>query len=189
MAPPISKRSIFRDRALQKYTQGREKSVLPRIVAPPVFVLCWILLMVLMAAGLVAWQGQIPLYISGSGVILTNAILPSQGSDEALAVVILPASEFGHIHSGLSVQIHIGQSGPELTHTVDYVNPGILSPSEVRQRYALDATDPALVIITRLGPEISRRLYAGSAVQAQVLVGTQRLLSLFPLFSDLLKDA
>jgi hypothetical protein len=59
----------------------------------------------------------------------------------------------------------------------------------VRQRYALDATDPALVIITRLGPEISRRLYAGSAVQAQVLVETQRLLSLFPLFSDLLKDA
>jgi hypothetical protein len=170
MAPPVSKRSIFRDRALQKYTQGREKNVLPRIVAPPVFVLCWILLMVLMAAGLVAWQGQIPLYISGSGVILTNTILPSQGSDEALAVVILPASEFGHIHSGLSVQIHIGQSGPELTRTVDYVN-------------------PALVIITRLGPEISRRLYAGSAVQAQVLVETQRLLSLFPLFSDLLKDA
>src|SRR6266568_3925963 len=168
MAPAVPKRSIFRARALQKYIQGREKSVLPRIVAPPVFAFCWLLLVVLMGAGLIAWLGQIPLYISGSGVILTKNILPSRENDEAMAIAILPATSVGRIHSGLSVQIHIGQIGPELTRSVNYVSPGILSPSEVRQRYGLVATDPALVIVTRLGPDISRQLYAGSAVQVQV---------------------
>jgi hypothetical protein len=172
MAPVIPKRSIFRARALQKYIRGREKSILPRIVAPPVFVFCWLLLALLILAGLVAWLGQIPSNTSGSGVILTNNALPS-----------------GRVHTGLPVLIHIGNAGPDITRSVDYINPAVLSPGEVRRRYGLDTADPALVIVTRLGPDISRRLYAGSNVQVQVRVGSQRLLSLFPLLSDMLKDA
>lgn len=189
MARAETKRTIFRDRALQKYIQGRDKSVLPRIVAPPVFVFCWLLLMVLMVAGLVAWLGKIPLYMAGSGVILTNNVLPARTSDEAMAVFALPTSKVGLVHPGLSVQVHIGENGPEITRSIDYVSPTILSPSEIHQQYGLAASDPALIIVTRLGPGISRQVYAGSVVQVQVLVGSQRLLSLFPVLNSLLKDA
>jgi hypothetical protein len=189
MVPTVPKRSIFRDRALQKYIQGREKSVLPRIIAPPVFAFCWSLLVLLIVTGLVAWLGRIPLYISGSGVVLTKNMVLSHNSDEAMAVIMLPASEVGHIHVGFPVQVHIGQAGPDVTGSVDYVNPLILSPDEVRQRYGLNTADPALIIVTQLGSDVSRRLYAGSEVQVQVYIGSQRLLSLFPLVSDLLKDA
>src|SRR6266700_3808067 len=188
MAPAVPKRSIFRARALQKYIQSREKSVLPRIVAPPVFAFCWLLLVILMVAGLVAWLGQILSYTSGSGVVLMNNTFPPRGSGEAVAVAILPASEVGRVHMGLSVQVHIGHAGPDVTRSIDYVNSTILSPGEVRQLYGLDTADPALVIITRLGPDISRRLYAISAVQVQVRVRLQRLLSIFPLLSDMSKD-
>jgi hypothetical protein len=47
------KRVIFRPEALQRYMQGREKTVLPRYVAPPVFALMWALLGLLLITGLI----------------------------------------------------------------------------------------------------------------------------------------
>jgi hypothetical protein len=189
MATAAPKRSIFRGKALQKYVQNQEKTVLPRIVAPPVFLFCWILLIILIAAGLVAWWGQVPFYVTGPGVILDGSVLPGQGNDEAVAVVVLPASVSGNIRVGLSTQVHIGQAGPQLTCTVDAVNANILSPSQIHQQYGLTVTDPSEVISIKLGSGIPRHTYAGSPVQAQIHIGSQRLLSFFPLFHDLLKEA
>jgi hypothetical protein len=49
-------RSIFRVDAVRRYAQGREVAVLPRFVSPPTWICLWILLGLLMAGGLVAWQ-------------------------------------------------------------------------------------------------------------------------------------
>ena len=64
------KASIFRQKAIQKYRESREKTVLPRFIAPPVFFLFWILLMLFFGAGLLVWFGQVPAYVTGSGVVL-----------------------------------------------------------------------------------------------------------------------
>jgi hypothetical protein len=186
MATATSKRSIFRNKALQKYAQGREKSVLPRLVAPPVFALFWIILAALTGAGVVAWLGQVPLYASGSGFVLSQGIAIARGDDEAVAVILLPASYSGQLRTGATVRLQIGTAGPSLTRTVDTIDPHILSPSAVRQCYGIGVLEPSFTATVRLGPALPSHLYAGSMVQAQVQVGSRRLLSLFPLFSTLL---
>ncbi|MGZ3630490.1 MAG: hypothetical protein ACXVDN_22895 [Ktedonobacteraceae bacterium] len=187
MATGAPKGSIFRSKTVQKYTQNREKSVLPRVVTPPVFVLCWIILGLLTAAGITAWSGQVPLYVAGSGVILNQSTSTNQ-SNGATAAIVLPASDVSNVRVGLPIQVHIGQSGPSLNRAVDSIGQNLLSPSQIQQKYGLGVAEPSLVVTVGLGAAIPESLYAGSLVQAQVQIGSQSLLSLFPVFNNLLKD-
>jgi hypothetical protein len=180
------KRTIFRDKALQQYEQSRNKTVLPRYVSPPVFVFLWVLLALLAIAGVAAWLGQVPTYVAASGVVLEPGSTTQQGSDEAVAVVFVPATPSLKLRPGLPIQLQIGSTGPQLTTTIATVAPGVVSPSEARAQYALGGvaaaviTQPSVAVTARLGPGISAQMYAGSIVSAQVQVGTQSVLSLLP---------
>ncbi len=184
-APP-PKLPIFRSKTLQNYMQNREKSVLPRIVAPPVFALSWIVLMLLIAAGIAVWLGQVPSYVTGSGIILDTSSIARQG-DGAIAAILLPANAISYIRPGLPVQIQVGQSGPQLQRNIDGVSQKLLSPGAVRQKYGFDVTDPSLVATVALGSTVSGQLYVGSPIRAQILIGSQSLLTLFPGVNGLLK--
>jgi hypothetical protein len=181
-----SKLPIFRSKTVQNYMRNREKSVLPRIVAPPVFVLSWIVLIVLIVAGIAVWSGQVPSYIAGAGIILDANSMASQDGG-ATAAILLPASASSYIRPGLPIQLQIGQSGPQLHRTIDAVNQNLLSPGEIRQRYGFTIADPSLVVIVGLGSAVSERLYSGSPIQAQIQIGSQSLLVLFPVVNSLLK--
>ncbi len=187
MATTNPKRSIFRSKTVQKYTQNREKSVLPRVVAPPVFAICWIILTLLVVAGIVAWMGKVPLYITGAGVVLARGASSSQ-DDEISAIIPLPISAASHLQKGLLVQVQVGQAGPLLTRTINDISSTVLSPDEVQQKYSLRVSDPSILLIVKLGTTISMGIYAGSPVQVQVQTGSQSLLALFPVFNTLLKD-
>jgi len=189
MATATPNRSIFRGQALQKYRQNQEKSVLPRFIAPSAFLFFWMLLIILMSAGIISWLGQIPLYVTGSGVVLDKTPLPHQSSDDATAVILLTAIDAAHVHAGLSSQVQIGSTGLQLTRVVSAVSPAILSPNEAHKLYGITMTDPALVISLSLGPTISRKIYAGSPVHVQIQIGSRRLISLFPFFSSLQNEA
>ena len=177
---------IFRSKTLQKYMQNREKSVLPRIIAPPVFAFCWIVLTLLIAAGIVTWLGQVPSYITGSGVILNTDSVAHQRNG-ATAIILLPASDISSIRPGLPVQIQVGQAGPQLHRTISSINQNLLSPGTVHQQYGFEVTDPSLVATVQLGSLISGDLYSGSPIQAQIQIGTYSLLVLFPGVHSLLK--
>lgn len=184
MPTPASKNSIFRSKSVQKYLQNREKSILPRIVAPPVFILCWIILTLLIAAGIVIWMGQVPLYVTGQGIILNQQASAHQG-DEATAAVLLPASDISHLRIGLPVKLQIGQTGPLLNRTIDAIGQDLLSPSEIRQQYGFSVIEPSFLVTVGLGSTVPGGLYAGSLVQAQIQIGSQSLLSLFPVLNSL----
>ena len=181
-----SKRTIFRHKALQQYEQSRNKTVLPCYVSPPIFVCLWILLGLLIIAGVAAWLGQVPTYVAGSGVVLDPGSTTQQGGNEGVAVVFVPATPSLTLRPGLPVQLQIGSTGPQLTTTIATVEPGIVSPNEARDRYALGGvasaviTQPSVVVTARLGPSIPAQVYAGSIVSAQVQVGTRSVLSLLP---------
>src|SRR5436305_1225495 len=98
MATATPNRSIFRGQALQKYRQNQEKSVLPHLITPPTFLLFWIILVILMSAGIISWLGQIPLYVTGSGVVLDKTSLSHLSSDTATAVILLTASDASRVH-------------------------------------------------------------------------------------------
>lgn len=190
----MTRRSIFRESAMKHYMQQREKEILPRVVSPPVFVFLWILLGFLTMAGLLAWWGEVPTYVSGSGAILVEKSPSTPGNSEAVAVIFLPASSAAQLRTGLPIQLQIGSTESRFTRTIEKVEPGILSPGEARTRYALAGsisqvlTQPSVAVIVRLGSTISARTYAGSFVSAQVQVGSRRVLSLLPGFDRLIGD-
>jgi hypothetical protein len=184
MATTATKRSIFRSQTIQTYIQNREKCVLPRIVAPPVFALCWIVLTLLIVAGITIWYGKIPLYITGSGIIPASPAL-DQNYTETTAIIVFPLRDVTYLQAGLPIQIQLGQTGPALDCRIAAVSPHPLSPDQIQQQYRLEVAGPSIVVTVNLGPAVPARLYAGSHVQAQFQIGAQSLLSLFPVLNSL----
>jgi len=179
---------------MQHYTQSREKDILPRFVAPPVFIFLWILLGLLFIATVLAWLEQVPTYVTGSGVVLDQGIGAQNGGNEAVAVVFLPATTSLKVTAGQPIQVQVGSPGPQLSGTIATVKPGVLSPSQARQQYGLTGglaqviTQPSVAVTVQLGPGFSTQAYAGSIVNAQVQVGTRRVLSLLPWIGQLIGE-
>jgi hypothetical protein len=182
--------TFFREKAIQKYVQSREKTVLPHLVSPPTFALLWVLLATMLAAGILSWLGQTPLYVTASGLMLDKSATAAAGKEEAVALILLPATERPQVHAGMPVQVQIGSAALVVAGTIDTVEPGLLSPSQVQQRYTLVVPDPEVVATIRLEPSrlsplfagspVLIRSLAGSPVHAQIQVGETRLLALLP---------
>ena len=182
----MTKRSIFRRQALEHYVQSREKTILPRLARPPVFLLLWILLSLAALAMTVAWFGRVPVYISGSGIVIEHTTMQNRQSvNTPTALVFVPTAP-AHalpLHAGTPVLLQIGTHGQSFTTTVDEVEPAILSPDEIQRRYAPGSrissmiTGPSIVVSLKLGPAFASQGYAGSLVNAQVQVGSTSVLS------------
>jgi len=183
----VSKRNIFRGKALQHYAASRQKEVLPRLISPPVFVFLWLLLALLLFASLAAWLTRVPTYVVTTGVVLDQGIIQGQqANDQATAIVFVPVSHALQVYIGQPILLQIGATGTQLHYKVERVVPGILSPNEARRRYGLDnatsptITGPSIVLTISLGPAFPAQQYAGSPVSAQLQIGSQRVLSLLP---------
>src|SRR5258708_29757281 len=100
-----SKDSIFRKEAVEKYLQNREKTILPRFVAPPVFLFCWCLLAIFLCIGLLTWFGEVPVYVAGEGVVLNAALPSSWDSTGARALIFVPYISSLHLHTGHRVPL------------------------------------------------------------------------------------
>jgi hypothetical protein len=178
---------LFRRQALEHYVQSRERTILPRVASPPVFLLMWILLGLATLALVVAWLGQVPVYMSGSGIVIEQTSLHNrQTGTSALAVIFVPVAPGHpvHLHTGSPVVLQIGMHGQTVTTSVDVVEPAILSPGEIRQRYTAESkvpslvTGPSMIVSVTLGPAFASPVYAGSLVIAQLQVGSTSVLSL-----------
>lgn len=182
-----SKGAIFRKEAIEKYSQGRDKNVLPQFVLPPVFVFLWCLLALFVSAGITAWLGQVPVYASGVGIVLNNPDSSGSTSGEMTAVIFIPYTPSLHLQVGQPVNMQIGQADPQKISTaIGAVDSQILSPSDVRNQFKVIVTDPSVVATVAVESRLS--LYSGSLVQAQIEVGSHRLLSLFPGLGAFVKD-
>jgi len=173
---------------MEHYLQSREKTILPLFVAPPVFAFYWLLLGIFLLSGLIAWFGQVPLYASGSGLISAQSTSANQDNAQAIALIFLPADSSARPQPGWQALVQIGLTGPQLNGTVDTIQPGVLSPSEVQKQYAFKVFTSVIVVSVKLGVQATSNLGAGSPVSAQIQVGSQRLLALFPVLNALLKD-
>src|SRR5579883_3174704 len=76
----VPRNPIFRDNAVKHYMQSRDKDTLPRFVPLPIALFLWVLLGLLLTAGVLAWYEQIPSYVSGHGVVLNSSYVPSSAS-------------------------------------------------------------------------------------------------------------
>ncbi|HXZ05647.1 MAG TPA: hypothetical protein VEH81_12500, partial [Ktedonobacteraceae bacterium] len=109
----VSKRNIFRGKALEQYAASRQRDVLPRLVSPPVFVFFWILLGLLIVGGTLLWLTRVPMYVSGSGVVLDQGLMQgNQANGVAVAVIFLPANrQEMHVQPGQLILLHLGSGG------------------------------------------------------------------------------
>jgi hypothetical protein len=179
-----SRRRIFRESAMKHYVQQREQDLLPSTVSVPFFAIAWILLVLFLLVGLLAWSAELPTVVTTAGIVTqTTGQQSSSLSANAQALVFFPASNAPLLHAGQPIQIQIGTTGPHLNSTITQVEPGIISPTDARSRYGLDTgaaqvlTEPSVVVIVNLDPTISVRTYAGTTIHAQVQVGSHSLLS------------
>jgi hypothetical protein len=164
------------------YKRNMEKDVLPRLISTPIIVCLWLLLLVLLAAGFFTWYAQVPTYVSGSGIILTRGDILQNEYGNIVGVVFLPANQSAQIRRGQPVDIQVGSEGMHVQSTIAQVEPGIMSPEAVRQRYQLGAvgadlvTQPSVVAIIKLA--LPDTTYAGSLLTARIQTGSQRLFAL-----------
>lgn len=99
-------RSIFRDKAIRNYMEGRKASVLPRLASPRNLNLLWALLCLFVAAGVGgAYFGKMPVYTFGSDGT------PERGGDGAHrnveVVVSLPEHDPGlRVGQKLTLKAH-----------------------------------------------------------------------------------
>lgn len=181
-----SKSPLFRQQALDYYIRSQEKSILPRIARPPVFLLLWLLLALAVTAILLVWLGQVPIYVSGPGMVVEpTATQPQQSPPTAIALVFFPVTpgQSLPIHAGDPVRLQIGTQEPPLITKVAQVGLGILSPLEIEQRYAPGSaitariTGPSLIVTIHLSSTFASQTYAGSTLTAQIQIGTTSILS------------
>ncbi|MBO3462200.1 hypothetical protein G7B40_006075 [Aetokthonos hydrillicola Thurmond2011] len=192
-----SRRSIFRDDAVRRYVESREKSVLPRLVSPRMFIYLWFLLGLLLISSIVAWFSKVPVYASGSAVVVRwkskkntsgNIVVAAFFPPQYLPKLQTAQKLFLHF-DGMSVN---GASRGEnrLERSVIFVKPEISSPDVVHKQFALDSgaaqniTQPVAAVVAQLEPistGLTGSTYLGSVGRADVEVGKARAVSLLPL--------
>lgn len=190
------KRPIFRPEAIRRYAQARERSVRPRLIRPRSIVILWLLLVLTVAGGTIIWAGRIPVYASGTGVVVAQRGDSADGTVQAVVVIFLPPDAVSQLAPKQPVLFHLNAAQPIGTGKLVTVEPDVLGPDEARQRFllrggsALAITGPAAVAVARLDvpvPAGATTDYSGSIGVTQVRVGTQRIAALLPVIGRFLE--
>lgn len=176
---PVDQRSLFRAHALHHYRLRRQQDVLPRLSAPPSLALLWIVLVLCLLGGLLAWNVRLPLSVPAAGVLISP-----QPTGQLQALLFVPGSQRETLRPGQAVQLDLGMTGPHLHLAITSLSPRVLSPLQIRAQYHLDSTlglavrQPALVVVVLLSAGGTLAQYAGSLVSAQIQTGSRSVLSL-----------
>src|SRR4051794_27565116 len=108
----FSKRSIFRESAIQKYLKRQEQGVLLRVISPPAFLLLWIVLVFFLGAIGLTWLVEIPVSLTGQGIITEQN---DQGGSKIVAALFFSPNLLGQLHRGQPVNLQIGSTANNLT--------------------------------------------------------------------------
>lgn len=185
-----TKRSIFRDDAVQRYIQGREKAVLPHFVSPRTFLYLWSLMGLLVPGAFTAWCARVPVYASGAAVVVAGRSAPYHIRAGLVLLAFLPAEDLTRLRVGQRLFAAPAPAGGRLSGSVMAIEPKIVSPAMARTRFTLHAgaawavSQPSAVVLARLTPLSSGlppSAYAGGIYDVDVEVGARRVLSLLPL--------
>lgn len=181
-----TKQSIFRDKAIKHYSQGRKKDILPNFSSIPVAIFAWALLASLLVTGLVASLGQVPIFLAGSGIVLSNGSASSSAHTSSMgsALAFFRPDQLAKLRTGQTVQVQVESSGAQIAGTVAQVLPAPTNLATALAHYGLNvgngsslSSQQMAVALIKLVKGTPASLYAGSAVGVQVGVGTQSLFS------------
>lgn len=184
-------RRIFRESALNRYTERMEKIELPRYATAPWAALGWLGVLLLLTVTGLLLTVQLPESVTGTGIVVDGAAV-SEADDpdthDAMVAVFLPAEYASRVSAGQPVELTLPAltpgSGEAVATRVRAVAPELLSPAQARARFGLDAATGAQlngpVAVAVLDVALPGGLWLGSVGEAQIELGSRSVLSLLP---------
>jgi hypothetical protein len=183
-------KSIFRERAIEKYMRRREIHVILRLVSPPMFLFLWGLLLLAVCGGAVVWSIQVPILVQGKGMVIQQPQKATPGQQQTIVLLLLPPDQQTHLKAGQSVVITIAGTTTSFTSTIEKVQAGVMSPNDIRTQFNVPAplsqtvSGPSVVAIAPVQPASLGHTYLGSECESQVKIGSQSALSFVPMVND-----
>src|SRR5579885_2489792 len=162
-------RSIFRQRAIAKYVQRQERQVMLRQISPPVFGFLWLLLLLLVGAGVFVWSMQVPLFIQSKGIVVQQK---------------------AKLKVGQPVRVMIASTTVTFTGVIEHIEAGAMSPAAINAQFHVQipqtqaSSGPYIVATVPVGSATQTQVHPGSICQAQVQTGSANVFSLLPGFSN-----
>ena len=188
---PALDRSIFRERAIEKYMRRQEINVVLRLVSPRVSVFLWALCLLFFAAGVLAWSIQTPVVASGQGLVIQQN---ANRVNQTVVLLLLPTNQLPNLRVGQSVSVTINAMSASFNSTIQNVEPAVMSPNDIRTKFNVPAslaqviTGPFAVAIANVVPASQAATYLGSESQVTVQVGSESALSMLPGVGDTLNN-
>lgn len=178
---PAEEHPFFRSRALQYYLEGREESVAPRLISPPVFACLWILLSLLIVGIAGASFFRIPVRASGVAVITRGTCAMEADCKSLMIVALFPPESLPHLRVGETIYLERAGNADRVRVSVTGVEPTVDSPETIRSRFGIATSlapgidHPSAVAIAQWDGAAE---YAGSVVSVQVEFGSRRIVTL-----------
>src|SRR6266568_1665751 len=188
---PALDRSIFRERAIEKYMRRQEINVVLRLVSPRVSVFLWALCLLFFAVGVLAWSIQTPVVASGQGIVIQQN---ANRVNQTVVLLLLPTNQLPNLRVGQSVSVTINAMSASFNSTIQNVEPKVMSPNDIRTQFKVPAslaqvvTGPFAVAIANVVPASQAATYLGSESQVTVQVGSESALSMLPVVGDTLNN-
>jgi hypothetical protein len=186
-------RSIFRADAIRRYVSSREEVVLPRWISPRSFFCLWILLGLLLGGSFMAWLAKVPVYATGKAMVVGSRDRTKGVREKVVIAAFFPTQTLSQLQAHQPLLLHFqGISSLDrgrLSRLMLKDKPVIRSPEDIRNQFGLTAStalqinQPVAVAIASLAPsalDLPTSAYIGSMGKAEMVVGSQRLLSLLP---------
>ena len=177
------RRNIFRSKAVDHYIQSREKAVLPRFISPQIFVYLWAVLGLLLIAGGLAWFMQIPVYTSGTALVVPN---PEEMGTRLVA--FSPPEVLSQIEAGQPLFIGDNNYSQQAnSYPIVDIESQVLSPAAIQEQFDIKGDDivrqPATVTMAKVDRPLGNlepEAYLGTVYDVQIETGRYRLLTLLP---------
>jgi len=118
--------------------------------------------------------------------LVTNTGNTEQAGTEVVALLFLPPGQRTNLHAGEPVKVSLGSATSSYTGSIESVESGVLSPSDIRTRFNLQGapaqtiSGPSAVITVRIGTDSSMHTYVGSLCHADIQIGSQSVLAMLP---------
>ena len=177
--------------------QAKAQTVLPRFIAPPAPLCLWLLLGCLFTVSVLAWLARVPVYRNGIATVVHSNGGDQYLKDEELIVAFFPPESKSEMRPGQNLSLKLEPGGPPVVRAITVIEPWIFSPAQARKKFKLDDATarsyqgPAAIAIARLGKPsetLPASFYQGVVVEAQVEIGSQRLITLLPVVGRFFQD-
>ncbi len=184
-----SQAPIFRAKAWQRYIERHDEAIFPKLISPRVFFFLWLALGLLITMGLLTMFAKIPVYIPAIATVVETKDGRFNDYGDIVLAIFLQAEKLPDLKAGQNVFFRLSKSSEPMRRPILTVEPRIISPKLAQDYFSLSAgasakiSEAKAVAIAQFKPlpaTIHPVDYLGSFYEAEVEVGTFRMISLLP---------